>query len=47
MTKAFVLILGIVGLLWNPIAQAADVEFPSVSGWKQVGKFKPLTPTPL
>ena len=47
MTKAFVLILGIVGLLWNPIAQAADVRFPSVSGWKQVGEIQTFDPNTL
>jgi len=32
MIKAIALILGIVGLLWSPTAQAADFKFPSVNG---------------
>jgi hypothetical protein len=47
MTKAFGLILGIVGLLWSPAAQAADVRFPSVSGWKQVGEIQTFNPNTL
>ena len=41
------LILGIVGFLWSPCAQAADFKFPSVSGWKQVGKIQTFDPNSL
>ena len=41
------MILGIVGLLWSPAAQAADVRFPSVSGWKQVGEIQTFNPNTL
>jgi hypothetical protein len=47
MIKALGLILGIVGLLWSPSAQAADVRFPSVSGWKQVGEIQTFNPNTL
>jgi hypothetical protein len=40
MRKTIALILGIVGLLWSPWAQAAGFKFPSVNGWKQVGEIQ-------
>jgi len=40
MIKTIGLILGIVGLLWSPTAQAAEFKFPSVNGWKQVGEIQ-------
>ncbi len=47
MIKAIALILGIVGLLWSPTAQAADFKFPSVNGWKQVGEIQSFDPNTL
>jgi len=47
MKKAIVLILGIVGLLWGPWAQAADFKFPSVNGWKQAGAVQTFNPGSL
>ncbi len=47
MTKTIGLILGIIGFLWSPCAQAADFKFPSVSGWKQVGEIQTFDPNTL
>jgi hypothetical protein len=47
MRKAISLILGIIGFLWSPAAQAADFKFPSVSGWKQVGEIQTFNPGTL
>jgi hypothetical protein len=47
MIKTIGLFLGIVGFLWCPSAQAADVRFPSVSGWKQVGEIQTFNPNTL
>ena len=41
------MILGIVGFLWSPCAQAADFKFPSVNGWKQVGEIQTFDPNTL
>ena len=47
MKKAIALILGLVGLLWSPWAQAADFKFPSVNGWKQAGTIQTFNPGAL
>ena len=47
MIKTIGLFLGIVGFLWCPNAQAADVRFPSMSGWKQVGEIQTFNPGTL
>ena len=47
MRKAIVLILGIVGFLWSPLAQAAEFKFPSVNGWKQAGSIQTFDPGTL
>lgn len=47
MIKAIALILGIVGLLWSPLAQAADFKFPSVNGWKQAERIQTFDPNSL
>jgi len=47
MIRAIGLILGIVGSLWSPYVQAADLKFPSVSGWKQVGEIQTFAPNTL
>ena len=47
MKKTIALILGIVGFLWSPWAQAADFKFPSVNGWKQVGEIQTFNPGTL
>jgi hypothetical protein len=47
MMKAIGFILGIIGFLWSPAAQAADLKFPSVSGWKQVGEIQTFNPNTL
>jgi len=47
MTRTIGLILGIVGLLWSPTAQAAEFKFPSVNGWKQVGEMQTFNPGTL
>ena len=47
MIKTIALILGIVGFLWSPTAQAADFKFPSVNGWKQVGEIQTFNPGTL
>ena len=47
MKRAIALILGIVGFLWIPCAQAADFKFPSVTGWKQVGEIQSFDPNTL
>jgi hypothetical protein len=47
MIKTIGLILGIVGFLWSPCAQAADFRFPSMSGWKPVGKIQTFDPHTL
>jgi len=47
MIKTIGLILGIVGLLWSPTAQAAEFKFPSVNGWKQVGEIQTFNPGTL
>ncbi|RPJ19636.1 MAG: hypothetical protein EHM26_07235 [Desulfobacteraceae bacterium] len=47
MTRTIGLILGIVGLLWSPTAQAAEFKFPSVNGWKQVGEIQTFNPGTL
>jgi hypothetical protein len=47
MIKAIGLILGTVGFLWSPCAQAADFKFPSVVGWKQVGAIQTFDPNTL
>jgi len=40
MIKAIGLMLGIVGFLWSPWAQAADFKFPSVNDWKQADNIQ-------
>lgn len=47
MIKTIGLILGVVGLLWSPTAQAAEFKFPSVNGWKQVGEIQSFDPNTL
>jgi Family of unknown function (DUF6599) len=47
MIKTIGLFLGIVGFLWCPSAQAADVRFPTMSGWKQVGEIQTFNPNTL
>jgi hypothetical protein len=47
MIKTIALILGIMGFLWSPWAQAADFKFPSVNGWKQVGEIQTFNPGTL
>src|SRR4030042_1401127 len=47
MKRAIGLILGIVGFLWIPCAQAADFKFPSITGWKQVGDIQTFDPKTL
>jgi len=47
MLRAIGLILGIVGSLWSPAAQAAVFKFPSVNGWKQVGEIQRFDPNTL
>lgn len=47
MKKALALILGIVGFLWSPCAQAADFKFPPVNGWKQTEGIQTFNPGTL
>ena len=47
MKRTIGLILGIVVFLWIPCAQAADLKFPSITGWKQVGDIQTFDPKTL